>query len=110
MKQAYRITVGNGFDRNNTPILPACLPHWIEAVEHYAGTQFGGATLTPGIGVWVNGAGKTVREPVTVVTIYADEPRKQFVRTFAIDIGRELNQCAVTVEGPEGVEFIEIDY
>lgn len=72
-----------------------------------AARVFGGATITDGFGVWVDN-GRTISEPVLVLTLYHDLPDWQ-IAGFAAFCGGAARQKAVVVEtSTVSVDFQEM--
>lgn len=83
-------------------------------VEKYAAklsSLFGGATITQGSGCWVRqDNGSLVIEPVSLVKSFCTssdfEKFGAEVRTLALQLKIELTQEAVSLETPQGLDFI----
>jgi len=63
---------------------------------------YGGATVTDGDGYWNDASGKTIREPVKVITIaVANKPVKSRLVQFAQNAAQALQTDAVYLRLPD---------
>lgn len=105
----YRIGFGIGEDRHGRVIPAHTRVASIAAIEQAAAAAFGGFTIRPVRGGWVNPAGHLVTEQGEELTLLTDDGPG--VEAFAQIVGRELNQHSVVVIRPGGAAaIVAIDY
>lgn len=82
---------------------PAALT--VEVLAGLAAELFGGVTITPGQGLWIDPNGKLVNDDLKVFTIFTDKP--DLVPVFAQNVKIALEQDSVVYTiVPAEVQFI----
>ena len=88
-----RITVPSASAR--AAILPETRAEVLEYVAQGLSALFGGATMTDGQGAWLDGQGALVREPVTVVSSYAEEAVARAKQSDILGIAQYVQRVLV---------------
>ena len=82
---------------------------WTLGVIRRMSYVFGGATAQEGLGGWVTQDGELVLENVNIVYSYTENKTAEneiAVRSIAAWLAAELKQEAVTIETPDGLDFV----
>ena len=85
---------------------------WTLAVIEKMSYVFGGATSQEALGGWISESGQLVVENVAIVYSYAPAKTAEYeshVRNIAAWLAAELNQEAVSVETPDGMDFVSAE-
>jgi len=105
LNHVHRITVPS-VDKAGQPLSPELRHGVLDHALRVMSRCFGGATAVNGQGAWVNGEGKLVCEPVTVVSSYADHADTGAMRRLAESVKLLAAQEAVMVEVDGQADFI----
>lgn len=110
-EREYRIGFGIEYDRHNRMIDSQRLENAMRSIKGDAALLFGGYTLTPVDGGWMNPeTGQLVEERGYTLSLITFDAHDARIRRFADIIGRLLHQHSVVLIGPGGVaEFVTID-
>jgi len=82
---------------------------WTLAVIEKMSYVFGGATSQEALGGWISENGHLVIENVSIVFSYSATKTAEYetaVRGIASWLAAELNQEAVSIETPDGMDFV----
>ena len=98
-KLTHKIEFGFGIqlDKDMQPISPEAAVGMLELLGAWANRQFGGYTLTPTFGSWVNDKGVTFTEHGHTLMVYTDEKGTYGSIAMAVQIKEILRQEAVGV-------------
>jgi hypothetical protein len=92
------------------PATEATIAGAVQSVMTAFSKLFGGATAIKGEGAWVSDAtGKLIVEPITIVYAFCDVVKRAEVVALAQNIAVLMGQECVSVEWPEGMDFIKAD-
>jgi len=99
-----------GTTNTNQPLPTKERKEWTLATIRRMSYVFGGATAQEGLGGWIAENGELVIENVNIVFSYATNKSPEYetaVRDIAAWLAQSLCQEAVTVETPDGLDFVD---
>lgn len=70
--------------------------------------EFGGATVNPVLGGWIDGKGKLITDKISIVYAYADclnQVRKKFLKLLASSVRSTLEEDAILMVIDDKAEF-----
>jgi len=106
MIASFIITAGIGFDKDHVRIAEHIRKPAIAETAKALSNEFGGCTITTGIGFYINEKGLLTNEDQVsfkVCPINADEDEaRKFIQFISIDIKNKLNQESVLIEEIHG--------
>jgi len=108
LSQKYAVYVPGTKDVDR-PLPPEERKEWTLATVRRMASVFGGATAQEAMGGWIAEDGQLVVENVSIVYSYAAVKTVEYeahVRSIASWLAQELRQEAVTVETPDGLDFV----
>lgn len=111
MIASFIITTGIGFDRDHERIPEHIRKPVIAETAKALSKEFGGCTITTGIGFYINQAGLLTNEDQVsfkVCPINADEDEaRKFIQCISIEIKNKLNQESILVEEVHGAAHLK---
>lgn len=101
-------TVGTGINKHGQSISRSFAAHALSLAKTEAATTFGGFTLRPVEGGWIDGEGKYIAETSAQFEIIVSDDKLPFVESFAVYLRLAFEQASVLITVQNiAFEFVE---